>query len=57
MELWDGISGAELRRLTGHEQYIFQAVFSDDGARILSGGGDGTARLWIRKHRRRTFAC
>ncbi|MBD1873733.1 hypothetical protein H6F75_09585 [Nodosilinea sp. FACHB-131] len=33
-------------RLTGHEGYIGQVVFSPDGTQIATSGVDGTARLW-----------
>jgi serine/threonine protein kinase/tetratricopeptide (TPR) repeat protein len=36
----------ELRQFTGHEGRAFAVSLTPDGRRILSGGVDGTARLW-----------
>ncbi|MFN7305244.1 MAG: WD40 repeat domain-containing protein, partial [Acetobacteraceae bacterium] len=38
--------GAELMRLLGHEDAVFSVGFSPDGARLVSGGRDGTLRIW-----------
>ncbi|MEK6409090.1 MAG: hypothetical protein AABN34_19375 [Acidobacteriota bacterium] len=35
-----------LATMTGHERGVTCCMFSPDGARILSGSGDGTLRLW-----------
>ncbi len=39
-------SGRELRRLTGHKRSVKAVTFSPDGRRLLTGGSDGTARVW-----------
>jgi WD40 repeat protein len=32
--------------LTGHQRWVSSVAFSPDGQRIVSGGGDGSIRLW-----------
>ena len=44
--VWDAASGALLATLTGHTGPVFSVGFSPDGARLVSGGDDGTLRLW-----------
>src|SRR5206468_4147445 len=39
-------TGAEVRRLSGHEQGVSCIAFTPDGLRALSSGGDRTIRLW-----------
>jgi WD40 repeat protein len=36
----------EVRRLRGHEDGVLCLAFAPDGRRLLSGGADGTLRLW-----------
>jgi WD40 repeat protein len=43
--VWDTRSGRRLATLRGHSS-VFAMAYSPDGRRILTGGGDGTARLW-----------
>ncbi len=40
-----GNSGAPLLTLPGHEDRLFIAAFSPDGARIVTYSGDGSARI------------
>jgi WD40 repeat protein len=40
------LGGAEIRRLTGHKGSVNVVAFSADGKRALSGGSDGTLRVW-----------
>ena len=45
MGLWDVATGKEVFRFTGHEGVVW-SVRCGPGRRILSGGFDGTMRLW-----------
>ena len=38
--------GREVRSFTGHTAGVVDVAFSHDGKRVLTGSGDGTARLW-----------
>jgi WD40 repeat protein/predicted Ser/Thr protein kinase len=44
--VWDARSGAVRARLFGHTHEVNSAVFSRDGARVLTASSDQTARLW-----------
>jgi hypothetical protein len=46
MELHDALTGAVLAELRGHTAPISTAVFSRDGAHILTSSYDKTARIW-----------
>jgi WD40 repeat protein len=45
IHLWDTSTGA-VRELEGHTDEIRSIAFFPDGKRLLSGGKDGTVRLW-----------
>jgi WD40 repeat protein len=45
-KVWDVASGKELLTLTGHNDSVWEAVFSPDGTRPATAGKDGTARVW-----------
>ena len=42
----DSNDGRIVATLGGHKGFICSAVFSQDSAKIITGGGDGTARVW-----------
>jgi WD40 repeat protein len=46
IKIWDTESGRELGILSGHTKEVYQAVFSPDGRRIVSGSDDNTIRIW-----------
>jgi len=46
VRLWDTASGRELAVLEGHAKPVTHVLFSGDGLTIVTGGEDGTARLW-----------
>lgn len=46
IRLWDTATGAELRTLNGHTEFIMSLAFSGDGKYLLSGGQDRLAKLW-----------
>jgi WD40 repeat protein len=44
--IWDVDSGRLLTRFEGHDGWVTRIHFSRDGARVVTAGEDGTARLW-----------
>jgi eukaryotic-like serine/threonine-protein kinase len=44
-KMWDAASG-QLLFTMGHGDTVYRAVFSEDGSRIITAGGDGTVRIW-----------
>lgn len=46
VHLWDIVTGAKIREYKGHAAKVRNVTFSPDDKFILSGGDDGTARIW-----------
>lgn len=46
VRIWNASTGAEVRALRGHTDWVTSAVFSPDGEKLLSASVDRTARLF-----------
>jgi WD40 repeat protein len=46
LRVWDAESGALLATLEGHQGRVTSVAWSPDGRRLLSGGDDGSLRVW-----------
>lgn len=46
IRIWDVTTGSLLNVLKGHTGIVWQVTFSPDGRLLVSGSGDGTARIW-----------
>lgn len=44
--LWDATQQKELRLVKAHSNWVTTLGFSPDSRRLISGGGDNTARIW-----------
>jgi len=48
VRVWDASTGAEVAMLEGHGDSVYSVAWSGEGegARLASGGQDGTVRVW-----------
>ncbi len=46
VKLWSLHNGENIATLRGHVGWVYAAAFSPEGTSLISGGGDGTLRLW-----------
>ena len=46
LSLWDAAQQKELRLIKAHSNWVTTLAFSPDSRRLISGGGDNTARIW-----------
>ena len=46
VRLWNPDSGAALKTLTGHTDYVYAVAISPDGNLVASGGYDGEVKVW-----------
>ena len=46
IKIWDASSGACLKTLEGHSDWVRSVAFSHDGKQVVSGSGDKTIKIW-----------
>jgi WD40 repeat protein len=56
VQVWNRSLRQQLRELTGHSDTVSSLAFSADGAYLISGSGDNTARIWD-PYSREQIAC
>jgi WD40 repeat protein len=44
--VWDVAAKEQVAELSGHEQEVWAAAISDDGALVVTGSGEGAVRVW-----------
>ncbi len=44
--VWDGDTGRLRQTLSGHAGFVFSVAWSADSSRLVTGGSDGTAKVW-----------
>ncbi|MEA5519495.1 hypothetical protein [Limnoraphis robusta] len=46
IKVWNLETGAEIRTLKGHDDYVFSVSISNDSKTIVSGSSDSTIKVW-----------
>jgi WD40 repeat protein len=46
VRLWDLATGKEVRKFTGHENFVLAVAVTPDGKYVISGSADKTVRVW-----------
>ena len=46
IRIWDAETGRQIFRIEGHNTYVSDLVFTRDGRRLISAGGDQSIRFW-----------
>ena len=46
MQVWDALSGVELKMFNGHSSHVNSVAFSSDGTQIVPGSDDQSVQVW-----------
>jgi len=46
VQVWDALTGTQLKILNGHSSGVNSVAFSNDGTQIISGSDDKSVRVW-----------
>lgn len=46
INIWNAVTGEQLKRLTGHTNVVYSVSWSPGGRLLVSGGRDQTVRIW-----------